>query len=263
MSGIKLVFLLAILAAGAVGGLLPLRRRLAAPALLSRGNALAAGIFLGAGWMHMLPEAAEGWRALSGNAEWAYGLAAVGFLLMLASEHVLLPESAHALVHAPSSERFRSLDRPGRSGRAAYAVLLALSVHSLMAGLALGAEGELPEASVLFVAILAHKSIAGFALGVSLARSPLPSRRRLELVGVFAVATPIGMLLGAGLGGGLEGSLRLAAEATVLALAAGTFVYVALLDILRDELTGSTGRLPLFGLVIVGVAAMGVLAVWV
>ncbi len=173
MSGIKLVFLMAILVAGALGGWLPLRGRRPGGEFLSRGNALAAGIFLSAGFMHLLPEAAEDWRDLTGHAEWAYGLAALGFLAILAAEHFLLPEPAHEAVHAPSEERFRTLTQ-ARGGAAAYAVLAALSLHSLLAGLALGAQPELRDATLLFVAILAHKSFAGFALGVSLARSPMP-----------------------------------------------------------------------------------------
>lgn len=263
MPGIKLVFLLAILAAGALGGWLPLRRPLASGGLLSRGNAFAAGVFLGAGWMHMLPEAARDWRDLTGHAEWAFGLAALGFLIMLAAEHVLLPESAHALVHAPSSERFRALPRLERGSRAAYAVLVALSVHAILEGLALGAEPALADATVLFVAIFAHKLFAGFALGISLARSAIAPRLRVGLLAVFAGATPVGVLLGAAPGIGLEGPLRGTVEATFMAVAAGTFVYVALLDILRDELLEPGSRFALFALVSLGAGAMGLLSVWV
>jgi zinc transporter 1/2/3 len=258
----QLVFLLAILAASAVGGVLPLLRRFEAGPLLSRGNALAAGVFLGAGWLHMLPEAADDWSALTGDPEWAFALAAVGFLLMLASEHVLLPEGAHDLIHAPSSERFHSLERMERKGRAALTVLFALSVHALLAGLALGSAPRLPDALVLFVAILAHKTMEGFALGVSLARSPMERSLRFTLLGVFAAATPLGIVLGAVLGMSLEGPIGDGFEAVFLSLAAGTFVYVALLDILRDELVEPGSRLTLFGLVLVGVGAMGVLALW-
>ena len=61
-------------------------------------------------------------------------------------------------------------------GLAAYAVVTTLAVHSFLAGLALGAEAELSGVLVIFLAILAHKSTAGFALGVSLVRNQIPSR---------------------------------------------------------------------------------------
>ena len=101
----------------------------------------------------------------------AYLLAAVAFILMLMFEHVLLPDAAHEMVHAPASERFAHVAEHSHGPTAAYAVVAALAIHSLLAGLALGAEGELNRALVIFVAILAHKSTAGFALGVSLVRN--------------------------------------------------------------------------------------------
>ena len=126
-------------------------------------------------------------------------------------------------------------------------VLAALSVHSLLAGLALGAEASLASAWVLFFAIFAHKSTAGFALGVSLMRSHVSRGRSWMLLGFFALSTPIGILSGTGLDVFLEGSAERTAEASFLSLAAGTFVYVATFDFLRDEFEQPGGRLAKWG----------------
>ena len=264
MIGVKLVFLLAILAAGALGGAMPLRQRgeIQTGRLLSWGNAFAAGIFLGAGLVHLLPDAAEAWTGLGWSYPMAYLLAACGFVLMLLVEHVLLPETAHEMVHAPSDERFAELREP-RGGLAAYAVLTALSVHSFVAGLALGAEPEFAGALVIFLALMAHKSMEGFALGVSLVRNQLARRRAWGLLAVFSVATPLGILAGTGLGETLEGPTQLGFEATFLALAAGTFAYVATLDIMRDEFLEPGGRWSKWLLVSGGIGLMGLLAIWV
>src|SRR5258706_6587553 len=76
--GIKLVLLLALLATALVCGALPLRRRGdadgAAPRLLEWGNAFAAGGFLGAGFVPMLPDA----PAAGGQLGWDYP---IGLLL--------------------------------------------------------------------------------------------------------------------------------------------------------------------------------------
>jgi len=259
--GIKLAFALAVLAGGALGGALPLwRRATLGERVLGWGNAFTAGIFLGAGWIHMLPDSADGWRALGWEYPMAYSLAAVGFVVMLLVEHVLLSESAHEVVHAPSSERFAHLSEDGR-GFTAYAVLIALSVHSILAGLALGATPELGGALVIFVAIAAHKSMEGFALGVSLRRDRMPVRRAWALLALFSVATPIGILAGAGVGEALEDRAGAILEAAFLALAAGTFVYVATLDILREEFVEPGGRLAKWLPVACGAAIMGLLAV--
>ena len=51
-------------------------------------------------------------------------------------------------------------------------------------------------------------------------------------------------------------------RSTFLALAAGTFAYVATLDILRDEFLEPGGRWSKWLLVSAGTGLMGLLAVW-
>lgn len=267
MIEIKLLLLIAILAAGALGALAPLRGQTAGgrERLLGWGNAFAAGVFLAAGLVHMLPDADRTWQSLGHVYPTAFALAGLAFVLMLLVEHVLLPEQAHAEMHAPSGERFARIaerHHHGGDALAAYAVLIALSIHSLLAGLALGAEAELSRVLVIWLAILAHKSAAGFALGVSLARSGLPERQSRTLVALFASATPLGGVIGAILGELVEGRLGAGLEATFLSVASGTFVYVATFDILRDEFPAPGGRFAKWCVLTAGVASMSALAVW-
>ena len=94
MFTIKFLFVLAVLAAGALGGALPLWRRsaLGQGRVLGWGNAFTAGIFLGAGWIHMLPDAAAGWRDLGWDYPMAFALAAFGFVVMLLVEVEVLAQ---------------------------------------------------------------------------------------------------------------------------------------------------------------------------
>ena len=266
MFGLKLVLLLALLAAALVCGAWPLRGRGASdarsPRLLAWGNAFAAGIFLGAGFVHMLPDANAAWEQLGWTYPIATLLAAAAIVLMLLFEHVLPPEDAHHALHAPSAARFTTSGEQAGSPRAAYAILTALSIHSLLEGLALGAQRDLRSALVIFAAILAHKSMEGFALGVSLARIAMPRQRAALLLGLFAAATPFGIVAGA-TAGALEGRVQLACEGTFLALAAGTFAYVATLDILREEFHEANGRWAKWIWVTAGVSVMALLALWV
>jgi len=279
MEPLKLGIGIVVLAAGWFGGWLALRRAAGAPTgrFLSLGNAFAAGVFLGAGFIHMLADAARRWQELGSGYPTGMLLAAVAFLVMLLFEHVLIPEAGHQLLHAPSGEPFpatgehrhahgHSRDRGALSRihpLAAYAIVAALSVHSVIAGLALGAESEVARALVIFLAILAHKSIAGFALGVSLRANGMPRRRAYGLLGIFACATPLGILAGSLLGGLVSSSARDLLEATALALAAGTFIYVATVDILRDELLEPGGLFAKWSMLSAGVASMALLALWV
>jgi solute carrier family 39 (zinc transporter), member 1/2/3 len=260
--GFKLVLLIALLATALLCGALPLRGRGNAPRLLEWGNAFAAGVFLGAGFVHMLPDANAAWEQLGWHYPIGMLLAAGAIVLMLLFEHVLPPEDAHHAMHAPSADRFGVHSDSAAATPAVYAILTALSIHSLLEGLALGAQRELRSALVIFAAILAHKSMEGFALGVSLARSAAPGVRALRLLGLFAVATPVGIVVGATVGA-LEGATALACEAAFLSLAAGTFAYVATLDILREEFHEPGGRFAKWLWVVAGASVMALLALWV
>lgn len=256
---IKLLFCLAVLAAALLGGAIPLLGRTSARAgrLLGWGNGFAAGVFLGAGLIHLLPDALAAGAQLGWDAPRISEIAVLAFLGILLIEHVLLPVRAHDIVHEHASERMLPA-----GGLTPYTVLAALSVHSLLTGLALGAEPELHRALVIFFAILAHKSTAGFALGVSLVRGAIPSTRSWRLLVFFAVTTPLGILAGASLHEMLSGHTQQALDATFLALAAGTFVYVATMDILREEFAEPQDRFGKWLSVVLGVGTMALLAVW-
>jgi zinc transporter 1/2/3 len=265
MLGIQLAVLVALLAAGMLPGAITLRRRTVDEAgashLLHWGSAFAAGVFLGAGFIHMLPDASAAWASLGTDYPVAFLLAAIAIVAMLLVEHVLPSDDAHHALHAPSADRFAEQHDHAASGRAAYAILAGLSIHALLEGIALGVQRDLAGVMVLFAAIGLHKGVAGFALGVSLARSALPVRRAWALLALFAAATPLGILFGAA-AGAFESRPAAMIEATFLSLAADTFVYVATLDILREELDEAAGRLAKWCWVAAGTAVMALLALW-
>jgi len=262
----KLLLLLAIFVAGGAGGVLPLWRGRTGGSsrLLGLGNSFAAGVFLSAGLVHMLPDADRVFRELGFAFPVAFALAAGALLLMLLIEHVLLPEHIHEELHVPSDERFgdHQHGHAHHDAIGAYSALVALSIHSLVGGLALGAEQDATRVFVIFFAIFAHKSAEGFALGVSLARSPIRRAQAFGLIALFASSTPLGGAIGIVLGQTTEGRGAALVEGTFLALAAGTFMYVATFDVLRDENPDASGRLAKWLAMAVGVAGMGTLALW-
>lgn len=276
---LKLLLLVVILGSGWIGGLIPLQKANAqSPRFLSLGNAFAAGIFLGIGLIHMLGDASEIWRTAL---EWRYPialfLAGTAFLFVLWFEHVALPGRLHHAVHAPGGmvanldaaepphpitldENSPPSNKP--SSLYPYALIIALSIHSLIVGVAMGAQSGLANVVLIFVAIAAHKSTAGFALGVSLARAGVPRRRALRLIGLFAVITPIGILTGLIVRQTLANHAQIVFEATFLALSAGSFVYIAAFDIIRDEFLQPGPRALKWLLAGTGYGLMGLLALW-
>lgn len=234
---LKILAIVLIFLAGWLGGILPLARRetRADSSWLSSGNAFSAGVFLGIGLIHMLPAADAGWRGLGYDYPVAFVLAAVAFAAILLVEHVALPESAHAMTHAHSGEGLPRID-PTDDATAGhiYGLLLGLSFHSVLAGVALGLQQNATEVATILLAILAHKATEGLALGLSLARGG--GRRSRRLIAVFALTTPAGIVLGAAARRLFDSGAGAAFDAGVSALAAGAFFYIASMDMLQDEL---------------------------
>jgi zinc transporter 1/2/3 len=135
-------------------------------------------------------------------------------------------------------------------------------VHSVIAGIALGLENQLIVAVTILVAVLAHKATAAMALAISFIRGNLARPRRNRLLLMFYAMTPIGLLIGmtgAHFLGGIDESM---VEGVFDALAAGTFLYIAIVNILSEEFESGTNRLPLFAMTLLGFACMALLAVW-
>jgi zinc transporter ZupT len=151
--------------------------------------------------------------------------------------------------------------RTGSSLPTKVMLTVALSFHSVMEGMALGA---VPTEDVLeiLLTILAHKSLAAFALGSSLLRGQ-EEPSRLWFVGVascFALASPLGSLLAV-----LVDTETPFFAPVVLSLSSGTFVYVALMELLakRQSTRSSTEgaeQLVQLSCVLGGWVAMALLA---
>ncbi len=213
--------------------------------LAVRGEALAAGVFLGAGLIHMLGDSAGDFATAGVDYPWAFLLCGSVVLALLLLEH--LGEAA-----------------TGKSDGNASLALLAtamLSIHSFLAGAALGTSGQGTVAIVIFIAIIAHKWAASFALTVSLARSPLTRPARFVAFVVFVLFLPLGVVSGA-IAAQWDAAYPLVAP-TLKALAAGTFLYLGTLHGLANGmLVKRCCDLREFSAVVFGFALMAVVAIW-
>jgi zinc transporter 1/2/3 len=247
---LKVLSAVAIFLVAVGSGFLPLRlgttRR--GQRLLTLGSAFAAGVFLGAGLIHLLGDGQENFAALDVGADYPLALALCGIGLLF----VLLIEKVAAAAEEADAAK----------GRQPYLLLAVLSVHSLIAGASLGLEGAAGAYVVILVAILAHKGFAAFALGVSFVEAdlPVPNYRRLLLF--FACTTPFGVILGTLAASALEGRTAVWFEAVFDGLAAGTFLYVATLDLMSETFAERTARWGKFVSVATGFVLMALLAVW-
>jgi zinc transporter 1/2/3 len=213
------------------------------------GHALSGGVFLGAGLLHMLFEAIEQFHEVAPDSEfpWIMLITIGGFLLVLFIEKVLFRNAAVGTL-------------TGEKSILPYLLLLILSLHSIIAGAAMGLESSLQATVIIFIAIIAHKVFAAFALGISLKESNIEQSAFNRNIAIFASMTPIGILLGAGLSAILEDSVAI--EAIFGAIAAGTFIYVAILEIIEELFGNPEHRWGEFVFLSLGIAFMAVLAVW-
>ena len=114
-------------------------------------------------------------------------------------------------------------------------LIVALSVHSALAGLALGVEDD-DDIWATFLAIVAHKGIEAFALASTLSRNrALSSTAYWVLTVGFSFVTPTAVMVGAALRGDSQslGSSGSGADeeepawvASLVSVSAGMFVYI-------------------------------------
>ena len=142
----------------------------------------------------------------------------------------------------------------------AMVLLLALSFHSFLEGLGMGSAESHDDTLSLLLLIALHKGLAAFALGMSFFGAGLGRRATVVLGGTFALATPIGVAFGVLLRSSAENSTP---SAVCVAAAAGSFVYVALVEVLPRELAHRAARRrTLLAALLTGFAIFAALAVW-
>ncbi|XP_067388301.1 zinc transporter ZIP2 [Emydura macquarii macquarii] len=165
---------------------------------------------------------------------------------------------------APSVLHSHGAPGPGGPSPGSFRALVlfvSLSLHSVFEGLAVGVQQGEAGALQLCLAVLAHKGVIAFSLGLQLVQGGTPPRWRLLYLGLFALMSPAGMAMGIGLSlsGGAAGGL---AMALLEGVAAGTFLYITFLEILPQELSSPEPPLAKFSFVALGFALMAVIAVW-
>lgn len=118
---------------------------------------------------------------------------------------------------------------------ASLMLFLALSLHSILEGVAIGIVPRAEMVVSTSAAILTHKAFAGYALGSTLITAEsLDTRKHLYLGIMFSMTTPLGVLLGMALLDDFNGDSF--AVGVVQAMVAGTFLYVSIVEVGTKEL---------------------------
>lgn len=114
----------------------------------------------------------------------------------------------------------------------------------------------------LCVAVLAHKGLVVFGVGLRLVQAGTGTRRAALSILSFALMSPLGVAIGLAVAAGDSEGGRGLAQAVLEGVAAGTFLYVTFLEILPRELAGPEAPLAKWGCVAAGFAFMALIALW-
>ena len=144
----------------------------------------------------------------------------------------------------------------------AWVFFVALSIHSIMDGLSLGAERDINNFYAILIAVLAHKAFDGIALGIPVYLAQLPPLATWGSLLVCAFMTPLGIGIGWGAVEGSTGKQATLASAIIVSISAGSFLYISMMELLPAAL--HDGRLlpHKFFAFVVGFTGMGVLAAY-
>jgi zinc and cadmium transporter len=259
-----------VLLASLAGGWLPLLVHLT-HTRLQMAISLVAGLMLGIALLHFLPDAAEQLHSLDRTVAWVLG----GFVTMFFLQrffhfhHHDLPEGdpedcgrhehAVAAESGPGEQAHTLADKSARQLSWA-GTALGLTLHSLLDGLALAAAVEAPSRGPaglaglgVALAVIFHKPFDAMAVATLMTVGGSSQLARQVLNGLFALATPLGVVLF------YFGASQFAGSNAVflgcaLGFCAGTFLCIACSDLLPELQFHSHDRFKLSLALIAGLA---------
>ena len=206
------------------------------------------------------------------------GVACAASDLSLAVVHGVGPAHGHGHTHQHSSAGEEAGDTAAltpcptavRHKALAQVLELGIGLHSVLIGIALGVARDAGSARALLIAISFHQAFEGVALGGCLIEAEYSTRAYTAMAAAYSMMTPVGVAIGIGIRTAYNPSSSTALGVTGAfdAVAAGILVYMALVDLVAVDFMSARfradGKLQAsgYGGLVVGAAAMTVLALW-
>ncbi|KAF1323977.1 Zinc-iron permease, partial [Globisporangium splendens] len=153
----------------------------------------------------------------------------------------------------------------GENSLLPYLLAALFSVHSLIAGFALGVNPSLDRTAIATtVAIFSHKLIEAMSVGANFARAKasIDQDRSVAVLTLYSCMTPLGIFLGMLLSSALQGTHTHVVESVALSIASGSFIYLAFHELSEEDASQETSTMEKMLLFSVGLWSMAALAVW-
>jgi solute carrier family 39 (zinc transporter), member 1/2/3 len=240
--------------------------------LLSLANAFSGGVFLSLAMGHLIPECVHGFDPKVWNEATPYWCVLAGYMLIFFVEKVAFDahdimhhmqegdgdghshSHAHAsaeptvnghhshyhhtssspnkdLVKTSSSSVSTSSTASATTGRSCLILLGALGVHSILEMMALGLVDTFRDGALLTASIALHQPAESLALLVAFIKSGMPQAQIVKYLSIFSAMGPIGVALGMAVN---EYAAPIV-DSILLAVVAGTFVYVGATEVIPEE----------------------------
>jgi zinc and cadmium transporter len=244
-----------------LGGFLPLVWR-PSHTRLQLYLSISAGVMLGAAFFHLMPDAMEMAGPLFG---WWMSLGVVGLFCIerFLAPHTHEPTAPGEIGHAHSHTAAPSV--------AGWMAVLGLTIHTFMNGVGLAGAVQfdvdahadhhpfLPGVA-LFLAIILHKPADALAITTILGRKGVKTWK-LGLVQLgFATMVPIGIVAFYITRGAIAKDLENQIIGFALAFSSGSFILIALSDLLPEVQFHRHNRVSLFLALLLGIVLMGCIA---
>ncbi|KAF6208597.1 hypothetical protein GE061_017055 [Apolygus lucorum] len=233
------------------------------------------GVLLATTFIHLLPEVREGVEKLQSSGElpvWPLQIPELimcfGFFLMYCTEELvhrcLLPDHSHECdgIHDEEagnngkSHVYVDPERPLRG----ILLVIAVSIHQVFEGAAVGLEKEVKQMWTLLGAVAAHKLIIAICVGAEVLSGGAKFATQAVCLFVFAVASPVGIGLGMLMTSNGGSSVGMEFASTMLqGLATGTLMFVVFFEILSKSQEHGFVRITQFLATLLGFVIMLVL----
>ena len=231
---------------------------------LSLANAFSGGVFLSLAFGHLIPECIHGFQHVGGEVNEAlpYMIVLAGYLLIFFVEKVAfdahdilhqMEEGGHGHSHGKENGG-KTLEKQESSGTGRGAVILlgALAVHSILEMTALGLADTFGDSALLSLSIALHQPAESIALLVAFLKSGMPKPDIVKYLSVFSCMGPIGVAIGMA----VNSFASPVVDATMLAVVAGTFVYVGATEVIPEEWEDSEHKWKKFFSLIAGIVSI-------
>jgi zinc transporter 1/2/3 len=122
-------------------------------------------------------------------------------------------------------------------------LLIALSFHSVFEGLSIGLSEDKDQLISMFIAVLVHKAVMAFSLGLNIAQSNLSKRSFIFSNIIFSIASPLGLGIGIFVTDLPNTLPRSIASGVLQGICGGTFLYITFFEVLPHEMNVPSNRL--------------------